>query len=108
MQTILVPTDFSETSLQTGHYALHFAKQAGATKIILFHPIENYFESGREAKTVELGWEFYEHVVKDRQKQLEELRLKLMLFDASIPIETHCETVRLIIAINDVCKRFSA
>src|SRR5258706_1049665 len=108
MQTILVPTDFSETALHAARYAIHFAKQAGATKIILFHAIENYFESGREVKTIELEWEFYDHVVKERQKELEEFRLKLMLYDSSVALETHCETVRLSESINEICKNFSA
>jgi nucleotide-binding universal stress UspA family protein len=108
MQTILVPTDFSETALHAAQYAIHFAKQVGATKIILFHAIDDYFESGREAKTIELEWEFYDHVVKEREKELEEFRLKLMLYDSSVTLETHCETVRLSEAINEICKSFSA
>ena len=37
MKTILVPTDFSETSLVTTKYALDLAEHVGAQKIILYH-----------------------------------------------------------------------
>ncbi|MFP5041240.1 universal stress protein [Parasediminibacterium sp. JCM 36343] len=37
MKTLLVPTDYSETSKNAVLYALGFAKQAGANKIVLYH-----------------------------------------------------------------------
>ncbi len=37
MNTILLPTDFSDASLNAGKYALGFAKQVGAKKIIFYH-----------------------------------------------------------------------
>jgi nucleotide-binding universal stress UspA family protein len=40
MQTILVPTDFSETSKNVAIYAIALAKQIGASKIILYNAYE--------------------------------------------------------------------
>ena len=37
MKTILVPTDFSETSLHAGKYALDLARKIDAKKVILYH-----------------------------------------------------------------------
>ena len=37
MKTILVPTDFSDTSLHAGRYALDLAKKIKAAKVILYH-----------------------------------------------------------------------
>ena len=37
MKTILVPTDFSDTSVNAARYALGLAKQVGANKIVLFN-----------------------------------------------------------------------
>ncbi len=37
MNTILLPTDFSDASISAGKYALAFAKQVNAKKIILYH-----------------------------------------------------------------------
>jgi nucleotide-binding universal stress UspA family protein len=37
MNTILLPTDFSDASITAGKYALGFAKQVNAKKIILYH-----------------------------------------------------------------------
>ena len=37
MKTILVPTDFSDTSFVTARYALNLADQVGANKVILYH-----------------------------------------------------------------------
>ena len=40
MQTILVPTDFSETSKNVAIYAIALAKQIGASKIIIYNAYE--------------------------------------------------------------------
>lgn len=37
MRTILVPVDFSATSLNAAHYAIRMSRQLNATKLILFH-----------------------------------------------------------------------
>ncbi|MEO8711411.1 MAG: universal stress protein [Parafilimonas sp.] len=104
MQTILVPVDFTEAEIHTAQYAIHFAKQVGAAKIILFHAIDNYIESDSELKTIDLGWEFYDHVVKERQEDLDNFRDKLLQYDSSVTLETQCVALRLLDMINDVCK----
>lgn len=37
MNTILVPTDFSDSSINAGKYAFSFASRVGATKVVLYH-----------------------------------------------------------------------
>jgi len=37
MKTILVPTDFSPTATNAGHYAVHLAGQLNCSKIVLYH-----------------------------------------------------------------------
>ncbi|PUZ26838.1 Nucleotide-binding universal stress protein, UspA family [Chitinophaga costaii] len=40
MKTILIPTDFSDTAYNAARYALDLARQAGTTRVVLYHAYE--------------------------------------------------------------------
>lgn len=82
LKNILVPLDFSETSLKSLQYAVPFAKQFGA-KLTLLHVVEPHAYTPELPYPGPINPEHHEAVVK----QLEEIR------EAKIPAELEVDTV---------------
>ncbi|HMO32242.1 MAG TPA: universal stress protein [Lacibacter sp.] len=91
MKTILVPVDFSDTSLNAARYALQFAKQAGA-KVILLHafqePVRYPVRGGLEL-TKEGLWEVNLDQLRQLQAQFEKaepfVKTDILHLNGSLP-----------------------
>lgn len=115
MKTILVPVDFSPTSLNAARYALKFAMQAGA-KIILVHafqePLQYPLRNGVEL-TAEGLWEVNLDQLRQLQAQFnvaapltktEILQLKGSLTEAIKQLQENMQVTLLIMGITGAGK----
>ena len=107
MKTILIPTDFSETSKNAARYAIHFAKELGFTKLVLFNAHERYIET--DPTLLVSVPDFSEGAMQASTEALEKFKNDLLLFvDAGMEIETYSQYTFLTDAINEIAKKFDA
>ncbi len=105
MKSILVPTDFSETSGKAARYAIHFAQQLKYEKIILFNACERYIET--DATLPVVVQDFSKEAIEASKEALEKLKRTLLPFTKdSLAIETYCLYGYLTDEINDAAKKF--
>lgn len=83
MQTILVPTDFSENAGIATSYAVQLAKQAGA-RIVLFHV---YHLHPPQSDGADMGIVTPDELEIISQEQLQKTAMKILLEDPSLNIE---------------------
>ncbi len=103
MKTILVPTDFSETAKNAAQFAISFAKQVQAKRIILYNAFQSPVVTDPNMALVDVV------DIKELQKSSEEnlQRFKMILkpfCSPDIAIDTISEYGMLAVDINDVCQ----
>ncbi|MFL9481384.1 universal stress protein [Chitinophagaceae bacterium LWZ2-11] len=107
METILLPTDFSSTAANAGLYAIEFAKQVGASKIVLYHAYQAPVNIGTDAiMPVNL-------LDIDTLKEAAEIGAKgfkerLEPHASGIKLETMTEFNLLVSGIDEVCETVKA
>ena len=80
MKTILVPTDFSETAKNASLYAIDFAKQVKAKKIILYNTYQAPVSVGPDPMVPVLEVFDLETVKKANEENLQLLKFKFLAF----------------------------
>ena len=78
MKTILVPTDFSETSLKAASYAIGLAKQVQATKIVLYNAFSAPINTTLDPLVVGIGIMDYEMLEGAALEGLQYVKEKLI------------------------------
>ncbi|HRH60704.1 MAG TPA: universal stress protein [Chitinophagaceae bacterium] len=102
MENILVPIDFSATAKNAAHYAIEFAKQMQAKKIILYNAYQT-------PPAVDVNMAVVETIdvaaLKEiSEKQMEDFRMTLYPFCAKgMELTTICEYGYLRSNVNEVC-----
>ncbi len=106
METILLPTDFSETAKNAGRYAMQLAKQMGAKKIVIYHS----YEIPVTIDPLVPGIQMLDvaSLKADSEKGLENFRVSLMAFASGITIEVFNEYGALSEGLDEVCARVNA
>jgi nucleotide-binding universal stress UspA family protein len=104
MKNILVPTDFSETSKNAAHYAMHLAEQTGAQRIILFNAYQApvYYDPMVPAVQLIDESELREASIQ----QLNKFRMTLLAFcPKNCLMDIYCEYGLLHQGLDEVCQR---
>ncbi len=107
MNTILVPTDFSNTAYNAARYGLLLAKQLGAGKLVLYNAYQTPVIGDAMASTVALiDFDTYQQVSKNgleaQKEELEGLDIE------GVEIDTLSVFNFLVGGIDDVCKDVEA
>ena len=103
MQTILVPTDFSDTARNAALYAINLAKQLGCKKIILYNAYQTPLVT--DANMALIDAIDIEELKKSSQENLESFALTLKAFcSEGLQLETLSEYGMVTIDINDICR----
>jgi nucleotide-binding universal stress UspA family protein len=106
METILLPTDFSETAKNAGMYAIQLAKQLGANKIVVYHSYEIPVTIDPLVPGIQML--DVESLKTDSEKGLENFRVTLMAFASGMTIETFNEYGALSEGLDEVCSKVNA
>jgi nucleotide-binding universal stress UspA family protein len=104
MKTILVPTDFSATAQNSARYALGFANEWGAQKIVIYNAYSMPLAT-------EMSWAFLqtEELQKASQENLQQLKTQLMaLAPSPVAIETISDFGFLQERIDDIATQVAA
>lgn len=105
--TILVPTDFSETSKKAAQYAIFFAKQLHIHKLVLFNSCERHIETDQSLPSVVP--DFTKQAIEASRDALERFKLSLLITEnTELEIETFSMYGFLPEVINDVAIKFNA
>lgn len=103
MESILLPTDFSETAQNAALYALKLAAQIGAKKLVLYHSYEIPLTIDPITPAVQML--DIESLKEASQKSLSEFELKVKAFAGNIEIDSLSEYGALTAGVDEVCKR---
>lgn len=107
MNTILVPTDFSSTAKNAALYAIEFAKQTKAKKIILYHAYQQPVNIDPMMPTVQLL--DMEELKRISEESLEHFAMQLKAFcNTGIQLETVSEFSLLAEEMDETCKKLAA
>ena len=103
MKTILVPTDFSETAKNAAVYAISFAKQVKAAKIILYNAFQTPVVTDPNMALVDVI--DIDELKRNSEVHLERFKTVLLPFCAGtdITIETLSEYGMVSVDINEIC-----
>ncbi len=106
MKTILVPTDFSPVAKNAAEYALGFARQISADKIVLYHA---YQPSAVGDPLLAVTITDFETMKKAGEDGLAAERDRLLsLTSANIAVDLVCEMHFLVQEIDEICQRVGA
>lgn len=108
MKTILVPTDFSETARNAAVYAISFAKQLKAGKIILYNAFQTPVVTDPNMALVDVV--DINELKKSSEEHLERFQAVLRPFceGTDIEIETLSEYGMIAVDINEICENTKA
>jgi len=102
MDTILVPVDFSATAKNAAAYAIHFAKQVGAKKIILYNACQAPVMADPMLPAMQLL--DIDTVKKGSEGSLEHLKQELLpLCGDNLQLEIKSEFALLVNGIEEIC-----
>lgn len=103
MKTILVPTDFSETAKNAAVYAISFAKQVRADKIILYNAFQTPVVTDPNMALVDVI--DIDELKKNSEDHLERFKTILLPFcaETQITIETLSEYGMVSVDITEIC-----
>src|SRR4051794_20301261 len=110
MKTILVPVDYSETAKNAVYYALHFAKQSGADKIILYNAFQPPVPSDPVGITTDgnfntLGLYDVEGLTESNKVHLDRLKKEISeTYNGNIAVEAFSEFNTLREGIAEICR----
>ncbi len=106
METILIPTDFSDTSKNAALYAIDLGKQIKAKKIILYNTYQAPVSVSPDPMVPALEIFDLKTVKKTSEENLQLFKFKFLAYcDNSLIIETLCEFNMLAEGIDEVCSR---
>lgn len=104
MQTILVPTDFSDTAINAARYAAGIAKQLNVKRIILYNAFQTSVSTDANMGVVELV--DLSELSKISEDSLELAKRQLAeACDVDIEISTLSECTLLTAGVDDVCRK---
>ena len=102
MDTILVPTDFSDTALNAARYALQLAAQLRMQRLVLYHSYEIPVSIDPIVPGIQML--DLDTLKRESSRELEHFRRKLLPFSNNIILETINEYGALSAGLDDVCK----
>jgi nucleotide-binding universal stress UspA family protein len=110
MKTILVPTDFSETSINAAKYAYGLAKQVGAKKIVLFNAFATPLNTTIDPSVPGVSIVDFETLESASLEGLQSVKQKLLgeFEDLGLEIEVLARHGYLAEDINPICNRVYA
>ncbi|MBG9375860.1 universal stress protein [Panacibacter sp. DH6] len=106
MNTILVPTDFSVAAKNAAMYAINFAKQVKANKIVLYNAYQMPIVTDANMAMVDAV--DINDLEEASKKNLENFKQSLLAHAGNITLETLSEYGAVTLDINDVCKETAA
>ncbi|TDH19784.1 hypothetical protein EXU57_22250 [Segetibacter sp. 3557_3] len=107
MNTILVPTDFSETARNASRYAFEFARHVSATKIVLYNAYQAPYAGDPTLPVVQLF--DFEEVKKSSTERLESFRRELLpVAPEGLAVETRSTFAILAGNIEETCEETAA
>ena len=106
MNTILVPTDFSVAAKNAAMYAINFAKQVKANKIVLYNAYQMPIVTDANMAMVDAV--DINDLEEASKKNLENFKQSLLAHAGNIALETLSEYGAVTLDINDVCKETAA
>ena len=105
MKNILVPTDFSATSLNAAHYALKLAEQLGSSKVILFNAYQVLLMIDPTAMVPSMQMMDEGQLKAGSKIALDKFKLVLQAFcPKNCELDTYCEYALLNNGLDEVCK----
>ncbi len=104
MKSILVPTDFSDTSFNATKYAFGFAEQLGVKKLVLYNAYQSPISVDPNMPMLQLI--DIENMKKMAEENLVRFKQKLSPFcNTEIAIELKCDFTTLNNGIKEVCEQ---
>lgn len=102
MDTILIPTDYSDTSKNSAHYAVQLARQLSVKKIVLYNAYQQPITADPAMNAVEFyNLEDFRNISEEGMKNfVSELKAN----NSDIEFETICDFNILSNGIEDLCK----
>src|SRR4051794_6359117 len=110
MKTILIPVDYSESAKNAAHYALSFAKQIAADKIILYHAFQPPVPVDTMSITTDgnfntLGLYDMDALTSSNKVHLERLKDEISTaYQSNITVETFSEFNTLREGVAELCQ----
>lgn len=104
MKNILVPTDFSATSLNAAHYALQLAEQLSTPKVILFNAYQAPLMIDPTAMVPAMQMMDEGQLKADSKTALDKFKLILQAFcPKNCVLDTYCEYALLNNGLDEIC-----
>src|SRR4051794_39724087 len=110
MKTILIPVDYSETAKNAVYYAMSFAKQIAADKIILYHAFQPPVPVDTMSITTDgsfntLGLYDMDALTSSNKVHLERLKDEInTVYQGNIDVETFSEFNTLKEGVEELCQ----